>query len=778
MKPYTLPVIAFLAALLLSVHGAPITIYQDDFSGGAGDLNGQAPDTGTGNWVAASMINADGTIVDTGVTTSTQGGSATLAFTPQQGRVYTLDVSMTTNGPAGDQDWIGVGFADGRSGTITSNNRFLNDPGASNPTYTIGRAWMYVRADPAATTHNALMNGSVNSVAWSPTTATGGSIDMRVVLDTTLGAGNWTATWYAKWSGNPEYTVVRATADVLTEDITSVGFCRSNEGAIGDVTFFKLSSLSESIPPELATVDPLDNATQVPIGSNLVANFNESVTWGTGNITLRRTSDNSTVETFDVATSPQLAFGTNSVTINPSNDLVGGVEYHLLIDPTAIMDLVGNAYVGIGDPTFWSFTADATPPSTTAFGPLADATDVSPLTGLTLTFGEAVAAGTGNITIHRASDGAVVQTIDVTSGDVVINGSSVTIRLSQLLGATAYYVNMPAGSFVDTSGNAFAGITGTTAWAFTTAPIPLGLLFSDNFDGSSGDIHGTTPDVTTAAATWVAAEQFDADGLIVDSTGGGIRGGSATLAFTPFNGLIYTLDASFTGVSGGINWLALGFVSGQSTAVGANNRFLSVGTIGKAWMLYRGDTTSFPHAACRGSATVGDVDPVNFSTAFPNPDVPSGSSIDLRVVLDTTSGAGAWTVTWYAKRPADASYTVVRSTTTLLSETINAVGIAKSNNVITGTIESFTLTALEPVFAPPLLTITPATPPATGFVLQWDSMAGKLYNVRTRASLDIAIPGWDLLSGNIVATPPSNILPVPADGPRRFYAVEEFDAPP
>ena len=41
-------------------------------------------------------------------------------------------------------------------------------------------------------------------------------------------------------------------------------------------------------------------------------------------------------------------------------------------------------------------------------------------------------------------------------------------------------------------------------------------------------------------------------------------------------------------------------------------------------------------------------------------------------------------------------YTEVRSTATLLNETINAVGIAKANNLITGTIESFSLTSVVP----------------------------------------------------------------------------------
>lgn len=76
------------------------------------------------------------------------------------------------------------------------------------------------------------------------------------------------------------------------------------------------------------------------------------------------------------------------------------------------------------------------------------------------------------------------------------------------------------------------------------------------------------------------------------------------------------------------------------------------------------------------------------------------------------------------------------------------------------------------------LVITPAVEPATGYDLTWESQAGKLYNVRTSTDLAGPISEWDLIENEIAATPPSNTYNVPEDGPRRFYAVEEFDAPP
>ena len=76
------------------------------------------------------------------------------------------------------------------------------------------------------------------------------------------------------------------------------------------------------------------------------------------------------------------------------------------------------------------------------------------------------------------------------------------------------------------------------------------------------------------------------------------------------------------------------------------------------------------------------------------------------------------------------------------------------------------------------LTVTPATAPDTGYNLEWASQGGKLYNLRTSTDLDQPIADWELVAGDIEATPDTNLYNVQADGPRRFYAVEEFDTPP
>ena len=223
------------------------------------------------------------------------------------------------------------------------------------------------------------------------------------------------------------------------------------------------------------------------------------------------------------------------------------------------------------------------------------------------------------------------------------------------------------------------------------------VLFSDNFDGPSAtDINGLAPDVAPGAETWVAAYQFDADGVIED--GNDIYGGSATLAFTPAQGFTYTLDASFRNFASTANtaavdsdWVALGFANGQSELDSSNARFTAGLVKGVAWMLMRGDTSAAnPNFTWLGNDSTGTASGTNVQWAAL--DTSFGADMDMRIVLDTTGGEGTWTATYYAKLAADANYVEVRSATLLLDEAgINSVGISRSNQGFTGQVTSFSL---------------------------------------------------------------------------------------
>ncbi|OYU16592.1 MAG: hypothetical protein CFE34_20220 [Rhodobacteraceae bacterium PARR1] len=76
--------------------------------------------------------------------------------------------------------------------------------------------------------------------------------------------------------------------------------------------------------------------------------FSEAIARGMGTITLRSVSATGTiVESFDAATSKRLTLSGSTLTIDPTNDLVGNTQYFVLFTPGNIKDAAGNAYAGI-----------------------------------------------------------------------------------------------------------------------------------------------------------------------------------------------------------------------------------------------------------------------------------------------------------------------------------------------------------------------------------------------------------------------------------------------
>jgi uncharacterized sulfatase len=225
------------------------------------------------------------------------------------------------------------------------------------------------------------------------------------------------------------------------------------------------------------------------------------------------------------------------------------------------------------------------------------------------------------------------------------------------------------------------------------------VIFSDDFSGGTGNINAVPPDVRPGSETWTASPVFNADGSVDRPTSS--NQGSMTLPFIPANGFVYTLDASFSGVTGDTDWLALGFASGQSATSTTNDRFVGPAVTGATWMIFRGATPA-PLATNgnkiqRGLAAGDAVDWLD-----PNLGDLEGGAIDLRIVLDTTGGTGAWTATWYAKLPASGSYTLVGASTPVphAASSYTSVGVAASSTHPTsgtgGTIGSFSLTSQAP----------------------------------------------------------------------------------
>jgi Ca2+-binding RTX toxin-like protein len=116
---------------------------------------------------------------------------------------------------------------------------------------------------------------------------------------------------------------------------------------------------ADTTPPTASSLGPADNATGVGVADNLVINFSEAIQKGTGNLVIKKLSDNSVVETI-AATADNITVSGSQMTINPTADLGKGTDYYVEIANGAIQDIAGNNYAGITGNSTWNFTTQGT----------------------------------------------------------------------------------------------------------------------------------------------------------------------------------------------------------------------------------------------------------------------------------------------------------------------------------------------------------------------------------------------------------------------------------
>jgi len=136
---------------------------------------------------------------------------------------------------------------------------------------------------------------------------------------------------------------------------------------------------------------------------------------------------------------------------------------------------------------------DSTAPILTGTNPADNATGFLPNANLVLTFSEYIAAGVGNVRLFSDA-GTLVATIAIAdTTQISISGNTLTINpINDLAAGFGYYVNIDSGAVKDLAGNAYTGISGSTAFNFTTI----------NLDKTAPTLLSTTPlDNATLVAT-------------------------------------------------------------------------------------------------------------------------------------------------------------------------------------------------------------------------------------------------------------------------------------
>jgi methionine-rich copper-binding protein CopC len=226
----------------------------------------------------------------------------------------------------------------------------------------------------------------------------------------------------------------------------------------------------DTTKPVLVKSSPQDNATNVPLNSDIVLTFSENVVPGAGSIILSNGAGDT--RAISVSDASQITFSGSTVTINPLASLDPNGSYSVKMSGSAIYDTAGNAFAGISDASTLNFsTPDNQPPRLLQSNPQDNARNVAVAENIVLTFNENVMAGKGSIVISNGQgDTRNIAVSD--ASQVSISGGIVTINpLANFKPNSSYYVKIADGAIVDTSGNAYIGINTTSGLNFKTGSL-------------------------------------------------------------------------------------------------------------------------------------------------------------------------------------------------------------------------------------------------------------------------------------------------------------------
>jgi glucose/arabinose dehydrogenase len=246
---------------------------------------------------------------------------------------------------------------------------------------------------------------------------------------------------------------------------------------------------TDNIPPTVTSVSPLSGATNVSIGTNVVANFSEPIDVATvsGTSVQLRNASNTLIPATVSASGSQ-------VILTPSSSLAGSTVYTATITggSPGVKDLAGNALASNYSWSFTTATVDNTAPTVTSVSPINGTSGVSIVTTVIANFSEAVNASTVTTTtfqLRDAGNNLVPATVSTSSGQITLTPSSV---LSNSVVYTATITGGASG-VKDLAGNALAS---NYSWSFTTATagsqVPVTVQSFDAKSGAAATVHSLT----------------------------------------------------------------------------------------------------------------------------------------------------------------------------------------------------------------------------------------------------------------------------------------------
>jgi cyclophilin family peptidyl-prolyl cis-trans isomerase len=250
-------------------------------------------------------------------------------------------------------------------------NAFLNYTNAANPGYAVfgqvlsGLSVIDAMVQVATTTVNGNQNVPVANVvinSLQQTTAGSAITNNGSMAISALELG---ATWSYTLNGGLAWNAGSGTSLLIpdgTYAANSIQVRQTDTGGNTSTTTGKFGSavIVDSIAPTVANFSPSDGLTGVALDSNIVLSFTEAIFRGAGTIILRNATSNAVIESYNAASSSQLTFLGNTLTINPSSDLSSSTTYKVEFASGNVKDIAGNFYAGTTNYDFTTLAVGVT----------------------------------------------------------------------------------------------------------------------------------------------------------------------------------------------------------------------------------------------------------------------------------------------------------------------------------------------------------------------------------------------------------------------------------